>query len=277
MNYFYNGIKLSEFDFAAHPNALIVQFVENGNYGLICPSTPFWIVNHNGGEVVALSPEADVDVFTCASGDSIWQQTDSQFEPEPGAIWVSLNPSTYQYVWTKADICRENSTQVVYSGSDPVEEVIQEHNWLGSFKLGLSTGLCGKPLPIKKPGPVAYLYNGLRLPKLPEYCRDSFPYVAIIVIERTGSISLRATKEPLKIRRDTTGGIGATIYPPYRISSLLETGEWSKGLEQETEGSVDYRYFHWSNHDILYDDDYFDADKAGTTFLEATDPIPVYE
>lgn len=54
-----------------------------------------------------------------------------------------------------------------------------------SWLIGFALGLCGKPPPIagSRREPVAYLYNGVRLPKLPEYDKSVYPYAVIVYID----------------------------------------------------------------------------------------------
>ena len=47
------------------------------------------------------------------------------------------------------------------------------------FVKGMLPGLPGKPHPMANKEPVAYLYNGVRLPKLPEWDREMYPYAMI--------------------------------------------------------------------------------------------------
>ena len=124
--------------------------------------------------------------------------------------------------------------------------------------------------------PTAYLYNGIRLPALPEWDREKYPYAVIYTrsLTENGSgltlLSFVSTKlsfvdntaDALTI--DETTEFLAKIYH-------LENGEWVI----KTEDAMVNLYMYlgvtiWANYDVL---NYADT----TVHLSASDPIPIYE
>ena len=155
---------------------------------------------------------------------------------------------------------------------------------LKSFLMGLSLGLSGKPLPISGGEPVAYLYNGVSLPKLPEWDRETYPYVVMDlgVVLGTITISVYFVKEPKHLCFE---------HVEYEIKSIyIEAGEtfqrctmngksyeelaekeWNP-IKEVTEDNGKYVRDYcvkWANYDVL--------DTDGTVYLAASEPIPVHE
>lgn len=119
------------------------------------------------------------------------------------------------------------------------------------------------------PAPIAYLYNGVRLPKLPEWDKETYPYAYIG--ERSGSaeyqgqIVLWFTKGEAKISSS-----GTTIYNLSQSNAqyyLYEenTNKWN-GFEYSL---MAHMKVFWTNTDIINTD--------GSVYCAASNPIPVYE
>lgn len=118
---------------------------------------------------------------------------------------------------------------------------------------------------------IAYLYNGVRLPKLPEWDREAYPYAAITY------------------KKHVDGSWGATLFASVTKYTATSTGLYSGSLSiGNIEFSVDnktesweaksgvYTYpIIWANYDVYYSD--IAEDVGGTLYLAASDPIPVYE
>ena len=62
-----------------------------------------------------------------------------------------------------------------------------------SSVMGLILSLFSSPLPEVQKQPVAYLYNGVRLPKLPEWDRETYPYATISVISHMTALTVTLT------------------------------------------------------------------------------------
>lgn len=162
-------------------------------------------------------------------------------------------------------------------------------SWLTGFALGLS----GKPYPYSKREPTAYLYNGVRLPALPEWDRVAYPYAVITGYSNElfeqypdapkHSNYLFVSDKPLLLTRGTIYGGGYNYFVGDLTSAQTwtcavggEASEWAcygkysadSRVIYNTELSWDTCRFMWANHDIMY---------RGTVALAASDPVPVYE
>ena len=127
-----------------------------------------------------------------------------------------------------------------------------------------------------------YLYNGIELPELPEWDKDTYPY-ACIVRPRAGDDNMRilivsAASFIVEVRV----GYGTNI----EFGVLLDNGVPAKRTESISiadnplswgEIAYDYTYSYgvalgehvilWSNTDVF--------DEDGEVFMEGTDPVPV--
>lgn len=144
-------------------------------------------------------------------------------------------------------------------------------NYKLAFALGLiAPGTVGRE-------PVAYLYNGVRLPGLPE---TELPYAVIVYGEQyvlgVGTVkqySLLFTSEPLtwivgSAAPLTSNGISVSLD---RFSMGVDESEWTHLSDYPTEGTINFQCDTaiWSNIDM--------ADADGNIHLNASAPIPVYE
>lgn len=140
-----------------------------------------------------------------------------------------------------------------------------------SFKMGLGLGLVDKPLPLAKKVPIAYLYNGVRLPKLPEWDREKYPYAVIVsaVFPYDGDYFLFVLDDTVTVQRvfgDSIFTDGTCLC--YRIENS-EFVRYSV-LDNTLMDSIV-----WANHDIYRHPN--DTVEPNALVLSASDPIPVYE
>lgn len=133
------------------------------------------------------------------------------------------------------------------------------------FVKGLALGLAGKPLEFA-PGkePVAYLYNGVRLPKLPD---TDCPYKVIGKhTYPSGEVYYYfvAKNEPFTATNDVNISFMINAPVMYRIPDGQAAWEsiGTVGLTLE---------YVWSNHDV------YDANDSTVLYHEATEPVPIYE
>lgn len=153
-----------------------------------------------------------------------------------------------------------------------------------SWRTGFELGLAGFSFPYSKPrNPTAYLYNGVRLPALPEWDREEYPYA---VITRTGLVgnyyyALKLFASPYK----TTGNNALTsafnMSPDVGAKHLscscpyTDAGDgtfvWSEVSENEIteETHVLVGKPIWGNYDL--------ETNGGTLWLATSEPIPIYE
>lgn len=153
-----------------------------------------------------------------------------------------------------------------------------------SFKLGFVMGLLTPWEKRVEKEPVAYLYNGVRLPKLPEWDKETYPYAWIRGIEsRDGTVKyyLRVSSEAIIYKKttDLTSPISYRyVYWQYGTGNLYDgittdDTKWTmfrENTELDNFFNVTGFVFSWVNHDVINDED-------GTVYQYATDPVPVYE
>ena len=175
--------------------------------------------------------------------------------------------------WTNTTLY-DVSGNVVIQGAGAEQAGFPLESWLTGFALGLA----GKPLPMGtvEREPVAYLYNGVRLPKLPEWDKKKYPYV--MMWDRHGgtygtvyAFSVAHHKIML-VEGATETAIGVGAGETY-LEISYGMGDYSQ-FQSFTEKTPDSpallsREVHWSNYDIV--------DENGTLFLAASDPVPIYE
>lgn len=163
------------------------------------------------------------------------------------------------------------------------------NNKMKSFVKGILLSLVGKPLPTPEREPVAFLYNGVRLPKLPEWDREKYPYPFIVQREKTTSAEFRfiATESPpvMLLSRgeyffnvdnsaDRDKGDG------YAFDYL--NGEWvDKGEAIYWVGYNDGLAINgvpiWTEHEIYQVTEADGVLTYGEIYLPASEPVPVYE
>lgn len=155
-----------------------------------------------------------------------------------------------------------------------------------SCVMGLILGQFSSPLPMaqtpEQKEPVAYLYNGVRLPKLPEWDRETYPYAAIgkdwSSVTPGVPIGTHYVLKVFAVPR-SVGSDGSLSFNIPAIGWTYYNDAWCAMTEytedNSTEGA-DGTYFasflygpYWANFDLVTED--------GTTILSASDPIPVYE
>lgn len=122
----------------------------------------------------------------------------------------------------------------------------------------------------RKRTPVAYLYNGVRLPKLPDFDE---PYAVVVDSTIPGKVGYRLIAMGEKPNLTLNEG----AYRP-RLKCSTVSYHWYF-WEGDTKWNAGY--FHeyetldiaidavWSNYVMLLDN--------GTLYLDASDPVPVYE
>ena len=155
---------------------------------------------------------------------------------------------------------------------------------------GWLTGKKIKGVPAKKAKPSAYLYgeDKVRLPKLPEWDKETYPYAWIWYNASQKLYLLWFTTENAQYGYFPTldgmyDGTGACAYGwalpentrhnscsydtqhSYNWSEVLDWGRAYHNYATEDPHNII-----WTSHDILNIDD-------GTVYLAASDPVPVYD
>ena len=146
-----------------------------------------------------------------------------------------------------------------------------------SWKQALALGLCS--VGAYKGEPVAYLYNGVRLPKLPERDETAYPYVSVCRTFGFEDVTeVYATSVPLPVHHDSMTGTDIYFHSQ---GAVVRSVNWTIrdggfGEPQFREGTVNSVINPvWSNYDVFFQGDRQVED--GTLYLSATDPVPVYE
>lgn len=159
---------------------------------------------------------------------------------------------------------------------------------LNSWLIGYTLGVCGKPLPVLTEEvpkePVAYLYNGVRLPPLPEWDKEAYPYAHITMYSTASSLvaNLSFTTIPVCARPRPNGGGKYDLYAQgdctrvrYTISTSSGEVDWTYRETRIYTGGEDMSNLGplaviWSNHNINHED-------GAVYFAECSDPTPLYE
>lgn len=140
-----------------------------------------------------------------------------------------------------------------------------------SFLKGLALGLAGKPLEFApKKEPVAYLYNGVRLPKLPEWDKEAYPYAVIDWYEGGFGVAFwRLYLFPVNLSGNGDSAIlpGGITYCWYNYKTEEDTA-WEYTASATPNNETVFVPI-WTNTDIL------NEDRA--VYLAKSDPVPVYE
>lgn len=149
-----------------------------------------------------------------------------------------------------------------------------------SWVEGRNQALLGNPLRKTAKQPIAYSYNGVVLPGLPEWDREMYPYAAITDVNlwrRPHHLMICTAPFSVFTNDDTTiTFISGTEEdaPLLRYEYNSENNSWEVFNPTSTDKtwgpSSSYEPPIWTNADIISRDD-------GTLYLAASDPIPVYE
>ena len=128
---------------------------------------------------------------------------------------------------------------------------------------------CAPPLKLPDKQPTAYSYNGVVLPKLPEWDKTVYPY-AVITKTSSGYALFVCQQEPAPrpaISSDPSYiWFGEYDYKPMKTNCYEPYSEW----EDITASSI-----YCSKNIFWTDTDIYNTD--GTVYLAASSPIPVYE
>lgn len=266
MKYLYNGIKLPKlpnYDTTAYPNAYIVRLGETESYMLMLLPAG-WSYSYDSGIVASGVVGAYYGEYDNLAE---WQYENTVENPV-------IQSDSVTPVWANFDILAEDGS-VYLAASEPVA------SWdARSFWMGVAMGLAGKGLIPGKP-PTAHLYNGVKLPALPEWDRETYPYANIYYENSTKVYQVTFTSAPCTYY----GTAGKYIKCPCPLLfAKLTDGAWSeltaaesgvngnpyKDLSIKNFAGATYGTAVWSNHDIMSEID-------STVYLAASEPAPVYE
>ena len=126
---------------------------------------------------------------------------------------------------------------------------------------------CAPPLKLPSKQPTAYSYNGVVLPKLPEWDKTVYPYAVMICRGVTQLYELRCLS--------ADAYYGENIFKASNgILSQCKDGVWGAFGTLEGE-SYAYVPLTSSVYTLVWAN--FTMENNGTTYLIASEPIPVYE
>lgn len=204
---------------------------------------------------------------------------------EPLDEWLK----EYIPIWSNFDILDTDGSVYFTKCDDPVpvedeDDGVQLYSWL----IGFLIGLIQKPaLTFDAPpaqDPVAYLYNGVRLPDISKVLSDKNSYACIVYDPSNGRYHLYFG-EVMGVRYPEYDAPGTAIWDyiifgdfagdAYATQYRLFPGasEWTLFTETASgiilSDSTSDRNMVWANYDILNED--------GSVYMAASDPIPVYE
>ena len=143
-----------------------------------------------------------------------------------------------------------------------------------SLTLGWLVGrqIAGQRRAVEKQ-PVAYLYNGVKLPALPKV--EGYPYAIIRSFPHYQYAYLSIAPEYV-FTTDWLGISAVVRFPKGLISYLVRwdgddglPSEWSEEAVISNSSDTNLEAISWSNFDIYT--------PSGDLYLAASDPIPVYE
>lgn len=243
---------LPKWDKEAYPYAFMASLENDGfnTYFLYLSDKPFYC---NTAEL-SIQTSSAASVLCCKYVShfdvGIWDAT----VPVYGDIYLKAPTG---YVWTNTDILHVPSGKDAFRTYDPI---LLGHLDLKSWLYGFVLGLTEMPLPLKigeKPTePIAYSYNGVILPKLPEWDREAYPYAVIIPKNDTYYLLLQDTKF-----NAVHDWFITTLFVDFKF-------EYDGTIWTDYTGSLGTATPIWSNEDIYQDD---------MLRLAASEPIPVYE
>lgn len=125
--------------------------------------------------------------------------------------------------------------------------------------------------------PIAYLYNGVQLPGLPEWDKETYPYALIVVNPEPFAVvpytKVLASKFPFVWMDYGFTAFANSSQTDSYVHSVINEGEteWSEVITVSQNGvsTNGEETVIWANHDILNED--------GSLYLAASEPIPIYE
>ena len=182
--------------------------------------------------------------YTDGSWVGTWLPANVSYKP-------GINSEIYMRIWTSHDI-----TGYMKAGGITPGAWLMNHK---DFWTGVAMGLKSKGLPAKQDKlPIAYLYNGVQLPPLPEV--EGYMVIGNIYT----STLLKVSDSPSYYDNGTVQTPTPVRYWKYTDGAWVESGT----VTGENPAFPSTRTY-WANHDIVSNED-------GSVFLAASEPVPVY-
>ena len=268
--YLYNGHRapgLPVYDPAELPYGLIVS-ANADNTALIlmlCVNRPYYGTNPSDSTKTGVYNTGRMKVYTCTDTEDAWTFSMETNNP----LTANDDDPGGGVLWTLDDILKSDGS-VWMAGTQPVPERVSEA-WVRSFQEGLALGLTGAPLPYTGTAePVAYLYNGVRLPPLPVVEGRPKAYMTKHTAFGITRYRVHFLSEPYyAVSSDGQYAIGHRSGDVDYTAKVNDT-EWVYQTVWEQNGVwAAVSDVLWANFDIL--------DESGAVVLAASNPVPVYE
>ena len=295
--YRYNGVKLPALpkDVVDKYPYIVILFEHDRGYGSFYSfhaSTEsselekIWYSADNAYQTELLQRGKGVSYYIKKDQSDIWTRLHDEVDGSESAsapYWYndvlvnSLGVLLKSVVWTNHNIYNTEGG-LEYAANDapvPVPD-IDLKSWLTGYALGLA----GKPMPMGMRKPVAYLYNSVKLPPLPECDKETYPYA--VLYKTLLSYRLCYLKH-IQYTRNTETGKTLLVIPKTSIRYRNMTMGDNKGVWEELPLDADSEIIlavrtgslpsssgiEWTNVTLV--------DLDGNTVIKASDPIPVYE
>lgn len=273
-NYLYNGEELPalpEWDKTAYP--YVVIYKEVGGWYALEMFTEQPIAYSDGENYLVCGVPGGCGALywgTVSSTDREWgDNAYATYDSYDGREIQFLDGTKYLYslFWSNSDILKEDGT-LYLAASDPIPILAPVIDPL-SMWMGWKAGNWVARQRGKAKQPVAFLYNGVRLPKLPEWDREMYPY-AVIKHHMTGERLLCAKNPIVEVLADNGESTGIVYVAGDCIYATCKTNSNSWGdFNADSDVSLTVNPPFWTNTDIYLND--------GTLYLAASEPVPVYE
>jgi hypothetical protein len=281
MMYLYNGVELPqlpEWDKETYPYAYLYYGVNDGIY--------FSVGEHT--LICFDKPLTRYDGYALPQGNGFvrYKSVNGAFvllgEYQSGSL-LSITDTYATAIWSNKDFLYSDGTLYLKASEPvPVETPVYK-NINGSWVKQTAYKVIGGEWVLISEGekvPIAYSYNGVVLPKLPEWDRERYPYAVIGGGMNSASRGYRlylTTTRPFAKQGDTMIHITAMgVY--FKYFSKIQDGIYGEWIDDGTSEIEDGEFFPiydavggtiWTNTDILNED--------GTVYLAASYPVPVYE
>ena len=308
----YNGLEfpeLPQWDENEYPRAYLYLTGTETRWGTLVLVPAGAEISYVDGSEAILFLTSYYKCYSARSADDQWD--DDGIIETSGSVYIIKPmvefPDSYTNVqWSNFPIYTKDG-YLLLAASDPVpiedpeepvepEEPTKPAFDLRSFLSMLAAGLvCKDTLAQKEKEPVAYLYNGVRLPKLPEWDRGEYPYAHILWMREYAGTEyeylLSVHTHPLVFVTSVTGnGIvreNALCYRPVTevrrdYMFWLGDGKWEDepGAMSETRysaGNEAVMACEGSEVELVWTSTNIFKEDGKTLYFAASDPIPVYE
>lgn len=269
-NCLYNGTILPALPKNAYPySAIHLNILSDTEYiaKLVCSTCALTFSDGFISSSLIASEEGTRIVYTAYQGTTEWkQETDGEKNFTAGESVYGFAMGDLK--WSNFDILNEDGT-LYLAASEPVQITAPVLDPL-SLWLGWKAGNWVARQRGKAKQPVAYLYNGVRLPALPEWDKAKYPYV-YISNGFSGIGRNYVCFQNIEYGKTDDGSRCIVVPVGTGMSGLYSNDQWKEPTvtTEEKRIAIPNSTMLWANFDVL--------DEDGTVCLAASEPVPVYE